>query len=104
MIARLWYGRTPESKKQDYVEVIRKTGVDSIRRVEGNRGVYVLRRTRGGKAEFIVLSLWDSMEAIARFAGPEPERAVYYPEDDAYLLEKTPEVHHYEIHEAPDRG
>ena len=101
MIARIWYGRTPESKKEDYVEVIRRTGVDSMHEVTGNRGVYVLRRTVGEEAEFIVLSLWDSMEAIKKFAGPEPERAVYYPEDDAYLREKTPEVHHYEIHVSP---
>lgn len=101
MIARIWHGRTADSKKDGYVEVIRKTGVESIRNVDGNRGVYVLRRSVGEDAEFIVLSLWDSMEAITRFAGPEPGRAVYYPEDDAYLREKTPEVHHYEVHVAP---
>jgi hypothetical protein len=40
------------------------------------------------------------MEGVRRFAGPEPYRAVYYPEDDRYFpkSERTPYVHHYEVH------
>jgi heme-degrading monooxygenase HmoA len=104
MIARIWYGRTPEKKKKDYVDVIRRTGVDSMHALDGNRGVYVMSRTVGEEAEFIVLSFWDSMEAIRKFAGPDPGRAVYYPEDDDYLREKTAEVIHYEVHIAPVSG
>jgi hypothetical protein len=39
------------------------------------------------------------MEAVRRFAGTEPERAVYYPEDDCYFSEdeRTPYVRHYEV-------
>jgi hypothetical protein len=37
------------------------------------------------------------MDAIRRFAGDEPERAHYYPEDPEYLLEMTPFVEHYEV-------
>ena len=43
---------------------------------------------------------WESWEAIRRFAGPEPEKAVYYPEDEGFLLEKEP-VFHYEVAVAP---
>ena len=43
------------------------------------------------------MSLWDDFEAIRRFAGPEPEKAVYYPEDDAYLVDRAPGVDHYEV-------
>jgi hypothetical protein len=54
-------------------------------------------------AEFTTLTLWDSMDAIRRFAGDEPERARYYPEDPEYLLEMTPFVEHYEVawHDLP---
>ena len=44
-----------------------------------------------------MLTLWDSMDAIRRFAGDEPERARYYPEDSEYLLELEPFVEHYEV-------
>ena len=41
------------------------------------------------------------MEAVRAFAGPEPERARYYPEDDAFLLDKPEFVQHYEVVEGP---
>ena len=88
MIARTWRGRTLASKSDEYVDVVKRTGVSAIRATEGNAGVWLLRRIEGEVAYFQVISLWDSMEAIRGFAGPDPERAVYYPEDDAFLLEK----------------
>ena len=43
------------------------------------------------------------MEAVRRFAGPEPERAVYYPEDRRYFpdAECRPLVAHYEVRDKP---
>jgi heme-degrading monooxygenase HmoA len=61
--------------------------------------VLVLTRGIGEETEYVLVTLWDSMEAVQRFAGPEPERAVYYPEDDHYFSEseRTPYVRHYEV-------
>jgi heme-degrading monooxygenase HmoA len=101
MIARIWRGRTPASKGEEYLEYVKQTGVDQLRSTEGNRGVYVLQRMEGDVAEIIVLSLWDSHDAINRFAGPDPEKAVYYPKDREYLLELEPHVTHYDVPVAP---
>ena len=46
---------------------------------------------------FTTLTFWDSVEAIRAFAGPDYERARYYPEDDEYLLEREPGVTHYVV-------
>jgi hypothetical protein len=46
---------------------------------------------------FVFTTLWDSIEAIRRFAGEDPERARYYPEDDDFLLEKEELVTHAEV-------
>ena len=40
------------------------------------------------KTEFVMFTLWDSMDAVKAFAGDRPEVAVYYPEDDRYLIER----------------
>jgi hypothetical protein len=40
---------------------------------------------------------WDSTEAIAAFAGEDIEAAVYYDEDDRYLLDREPRVAHYAV-------
>jgi heme-degrading monooxygenase HmoA len=103
MIARIWKGVTPESKADRYLEYLMTTGVKELRATEGNRGVYVLRRIDHGQAEFTFISLWESWEAIRRFAGDDVERAVYYPEDKDYLLSLDPKVMHYEVLVAPDK-
>jgi heme-degrading monooxygenase HmoA len=63
----------------------------------GNRGVLLLRRADGDVTHFVFTTLWDSIEAIRRFAGEDPERARYYPEDDDFLLEKEELVTHAEV-------
>ena len=97
MIARLWHGRTPAAKADEYLEYVKQTGVAGQRRSPGNMASLVLRRTEGEEAHFWVLSIWKSMDAVRAFAGATPEVAVYYPRDDEYLLEREPHVEHYEF-------
>ncbi len=104
MIARIWKGVTSGSNADRYLEYMMTTGIKDLRATEGNQGVYVLRRLEDGQAEFTFVSLWDSLEAVRRFAGEEIDRAVYYPEDHDYLLALDPKVTHYEVLVAPGSG
>ena len=97
MIARIWHGVTPGSKAEQYLDYLNETGIPDYRATEGNQGVYVLRRIEGNRAHFLLLTLWESLDAIKRFAGPDFEKARYYPEDDEYLLERELTVDHYEV-------
>jgi heme-degrading monooxygenase HmoA len=97
MIARVWRGVTPASKGDEYLEYLKATGLGEFSRIEGNRGVRVLRRIEGDRAEFLLISFWESIEAIRNFAGHDVEKAVYYPEDKAFLLELEPKVVHYDV-------
>ena len=97
MIARIWKGETPESKADQYFDFLKATGIKDYRETEGNQGVLVLRRIREGRAEFFLLSLWESWGAIREFAGDDVEKAFYYPEDPEYLLSMEPEAEHYEV-------
>jgi heme-degrading monooxygenase HmoA len=97
LIARLWHGRVPAAKGDAYAAYLRRTGVADCRATPGNRGVDVLRRTAGGETHFLFVSFWESMDAIRSFAGEDVERARYYPEDLAYLIELEPTVTHYEV-------
>lgn len=103
MIARIWRGFTRESDKDIYFEFLKKTGLKDYAGTPGNQGVWCLRRVRDGKAEFTLISLWDSYEAIKRFAGEDYEKAHYYPDDQKYLLEFEPHVAHYEVLSSPKR-
>ncbi|HEY5094345.1 MAG TPA: hypothetical protein VII69_04410 [Candidatus Eremiobacteraceae bacterium] len=97
MIARVWKGTTTAEDAQAYADCMTATGVTEIESLQGNRGVIVTRRIVEGVAEFTFVSLWDSMDSIKRFAGPAPERAVFYPEDDRFLVTRWRSVEHHEV-------
>src|SRR5207245_2274940 len=71
-------------------------------RVVIKRGAVVLRRTEGDRTHFLLITFWESFDGIRRFAGPNPERAVYYPLDKEFLLEFEPTVTHYDVLMSPD--
>jgi heme-degrading monooxygenase HmoA len=100
MIARIWRGTVREADKDTYYEYLKKTGLKEYAETPGNRGVHTLRHVANGQCEFLLLTLWDSWDAIKAFAGPDYDKAVYYPEDNNFLLALDPHVAHYEILES----
>jgi len=97
LIARLWHGRTMASKADAYEAYLNASGVARMLATQGNRGVEVLRRTQGTTTDFIVISYWDSIAAIQKFAGKDYKKAVILDQDRQYLLEVEPNVVHYEV-------
>jgi heme-degrading monooxygenase HmoA len=97
VIARTWRGWTSADDAARYTDYVNQTGVPGLAGTEGNRGVYLLRRIDGERAEFIVLSLWESLDAIKAFAGDDVDKAVFYAEDDAFLVEREWTCLHYEV-------
>ncbi len=97
MIARTWHGAVPTEKADAYHDLLLRTGVADYRATQGNRGVFVLRRFENGLAHFLVLTLWDTVESVRAFAGPDVERARYYPDDERFLVELEPSVTHYDV-------
>jgi heme-degrading monooxygenase HmoA len=97
MIARVWRGAVAAEDGDAYAAYLEETGVADYRATPGNRSVQVLRREVDDRTEFVLVTLWDSIDAIAAFAGDDVEAAVYYDEDDRYLLEREPRVAHYTV-------
>jgi heme-degrading monooxygenase HmoA len=97
VIARTWHGRVPSAKADAYESFLRRVAVPDYESTPGNRGVLLLRRAEGETTYFAFTTLWDSIEAVRRFAGDDPARARYYPEDDDFLLEKEELVTHHEV-------
>ncbi|HKV84125.1 MAG TPA: hypothetical protein VJN88_06180 [Ktedonobacterales bacterium] len=97
MIARIWRGVTRASDADAYFDYLRETGLKEYAATPGNRGVQTLRAVRGDEAEWVLVTLWESWEAIRAFAGDDPERAVFYPEDERFLIRRDLTVTHYEV-------
>ena len=99
MIARIWRGITLKEKADDFIAYFHQTGLADFGKTPGNRGTTILRRDQGEHCEIMLISLWDSLDAVRAFAGENAERSVYYPEDEHYLLQMEPLVRLYEVAE-----
>jgi heme-degrading monooxygenase HmoA len=97
MIARTWRGAVRHEDRDAYAEYMQDTGVAGYVATPGNRGVWMLRRDRGAVTEFVMFTLWESMDAVRAFAGDDPETAVFYPQDDRFLVERDLVSHHFEV-------
>jgi heme-degrading monooxygenase HmoA len=98
MIARIWHGKTTHAKADAYMEeYFHKTGLPDYLQTEGNLGVLVLRRDEGEQADFLMITLWESKDAIRKFAGDDINKARYYPQDSHYFKDFEPKVIHYDV-------
>jgi hypothetical protein len=98
MIARLWHGMVPISKGDEYFELMREIALPDYLAIPGNLGAWCLRRADGDVIHFEMLTFWEDVEAIKRFAGNDYEMAKYYDFDCNYLLEMEPRVRHFDAH------
>lgn len=98
VIFRKWTGRIRTAQQDEYVAYIVGTGLDDYARTPGNLGFEMLLRDLGnGETEVSTLSWWTSIDAIRAFAGDDPERARYYPEDDQYLVHRPTHAEHHRV-------
>ncbi len=97
MIVRTWRGFTRKRDGDSYVEYMGETGLTGYLNAEGNHGALLLRRDREDTTEFLFLSLWDSIASVRSFAGDDYERAIFYPRDDDFLVDRDLHVDHYEV-------
>lgn len=97
MIARMWRGMVRREDADAYADYIGGTGMAEYRSTPGNQGAWMLRRDDGDRSEIITFSLWDSRDSVRAFAGENIDQAVFYPEDDRFLIERDLTVRHYEI-------
>lgn len=97
MILRMWKARSNVERAGEYVQHATKRVFPALRAIEGHRGAYLLQRAVDGAIELVVLTLWDSMEAIRKFAGVEPDKAVVEPEARAVLASFDDSVTHFEV-------
>jgi heme-degrading monooxygenase HmoA len=97
VIVRTWHATATAEGAEAYREHFTDSVLPELRRIDGHRGAYLLRRDRDGRVELEVLTLWDSMEAIIRFAGSDAEHAVVEPEAQAVLAAFDSTVTHHTV-------
>ena len=99
MIARIWTGMTRTQDADAYQQYMREVALPGYADIGGNHAVLMLRRLcDDNRTEFTMVTIWDGVESIIAFAGPEPEQAVFYPRDDQFLVHREVTVRHYELY------
>jgi heme-degrading monooxygenase HmoA len=102
MILRMWQARATTELAGEYVRHATEKVFPSLHAIAGHRGAYLVQRAESEGVEFVVLTLWESMDAVRKFAGEDPERAVVEPEAQAVLTSYDDRVKHYEVLNSPE--
>src|SRR5262245_14819595 len=104
MILRAWRGYAAITQGDAYPRHLLQSVRPKLEELPGFKGLYLLRNQGVEEIEFLVLTIWELMDAIRAFAGEQPERAVVEPEARAALVRFETTVAHYEVLAASDRG
>src|SRR5947208_15587898 len=97
MIARMWSGMTRPEQADAYLAHLRDQTFRQLAAIPGHRGACVLRRATPGTVTFTVITLWDSLAAIARFASDDPEGAVVPPAAQALTAHHDARAVHWDV-------
>jgi heme-degrading monooxygenase HmoA len=97
MIARYFRGWTKLSNADAYENHLKEKILPALRSIPGYKGGYVLRRNVPDEVEFVVINLFDSIQAVQAFAGSDYSAAKFEPEARQLLAKVEPLALHYEI-------
>jgi heme-degrading monooxygenase HmoA len=100
VIARVWHGRTPRAKADEYERYL-SSALVKFPTIKGNLG-YQMMRLDGGPdgdelVEFQVISYWENLDCIKAYAGADIRRTHDLPRDKDYLVDMEPLVRNYEL-------
>ena len=101
MISRIWHGWTTPGNADSYEALLKSEifkGIESCR-IEGYRGIQLLRRNVEREVEFVTIMWFDSLDAVRQFAGEDHEQAVVPPNARALLSRFDERSQHYEVRE-----
>lgn len=98
MILRIWRGLVHTERAAAYADLVRRTGIAGYRETLGNLDAQVAVRDVGhGRSEILTLSWWTGLDDLYAFAGADVETVRYYPEDEAFLVDRDRAARHYEV-------
>jgi heme-degrading monooxygenase HmoA len=96
MIERHWKGLAKKEEAENYIEHLRTETFPSIKAIDGFIRATILKRPVDKGMEFLVITVWDSMEAIRQFAGEQAGLAVVPDTVQKMMISYDTHVSHFE--------
>jgi hypothetical protein len=99
MISRIWHGYSSFDNADAYEKLLKTEIFAGIkgRKIEGYKGINLLRRALPDEVEFITIMWFDSIESVKKFAGENYEKAVVPAEAQKLLSRYDKRSQHYEV-------
>lgn len=98
MIVRTWRGLASTEEAADaYAQHVEMTAFPKMKKLPGHIGACLSRRASPDGMIVLVMSYWETMSAIERFAGDTLQTAVVEPRARAVLGSFDAEVEHFEL-------
>ncbi len=96
-IIRIWYGTAHRKHADDYIRHVKNDIFPLFSRMKGNLGAKILGRNVEEGVEFIVMTIWDSMESIKEFAKDDVEKAVVAKAAQPFFIRYDDYVSHFSV-------
>jgi len=103
MISRHWKGIAKPDEAETYITHLKTDTFPKLSEIDGFIEASILKRAVAQGTEFLIVTVWESIEAIERFAGVPADVAVVPEVVQAMMVEYDKNVSHYEIEETYGR-
>jgi heme-degrading monooxygenase HmoA len=97
VISRQWRCLAHPDQAKSYVKHLRTKTFPALRKLPGFVSASILSRRLGNGIEFLIITEWESLDAIGRFAGADLEAAVVPAEAAAMMIEYDQRVRHFVV-------
>jgi heme-degrading monooxygenase HmoA len=101
MVARVWRGWTKAEDADAYEKLLREVVYPGLQTIDGYLGGYILRHDSKHETEFVAMNLFESLDAVKTFAGPDYDIPVFEPEARRLLSKVEPIARHYAVRKTP---
>lgn len=93
----MWKGQATRENAPAYLKHVTGSVLPELRKISGFQDARILHRDIGHRVEFIVITHWESWDAIRAFAGADPDKAVVEPAARRVLADFDDYVTHFEV-------
>jgi heme-degrading monooxygenase HmoA len=97
MISRQWRGLAKAEQARNYIEHLRSETFPTLAQIPGFVDASILSRRLDQGVEFLIVTRWKSLSAIAQFAGSNTAVAVVPENVRQMMLDYDSTVRHYEV-------